>query len=111
MLNLVLNVIINFQITLLQAYLVDWLNSMVMAQSFEHIVDSKLPEKPSRKELKRIILIALRCVDPDVENRPKMGDIIHMLEPRDLLLNDVRTTNYHFLRLTRYLKEFLLLTF
>lgn len=76
-----------------------------MAQSFEHIVDSKLREKPSMKELKRIILIALRCVDPDVENRPKMGDIIHMLEPRDLLLNDVRTTNYHFLRLTRYLKR------
>lgn len=41
------------------------------------------------KELKRIILIALRCVDPDVENRPTIGDVIHMLEPRDLLLDDV----------------------
>ncbi|KAK1409124.1 hypothetical protein QVD17_35649 [Tagetes erecta] len=25
-------------------------------------------------ELKRIILIALRCVDPEVENRPNIGD-------------------------------------
>ncbi|KAH7557724.1 hypothetical protein JRO89_XS11G0208600 [Xanthoceras sorbifolium] len=40
------------------------------------------------KGLKRIVLISLRCVDPDVEHRPKMEEVIHMLEPRDLLLND-----------------------
>lgn len=65
---------------------------MVRDQNLIQIVDPKLAEKPNKKELKRIILIALRCVDADAENRPKMGDIIHMLEPRDLLLSDVSTS-------------------
>ncbi|KAL7003479.1 hypothetical protein U1Q18_004634 [Sarracenia purpurea var. burkii] len=72
-----------------QVYLIDWLKSTVAKQKFDQIVDPKISEKPSLKELKRIVLIALRCVDPDVENRPRMGDVIHMLEPRDLLLSDV----------------------
>ena len=63
---------------------------MVANQSFDQVVDPKMPEMPSLKELKRTVLVALRCVDPDVENRPRMGDVIHMLEPRDLLLSDVR---------------------
>ncbi|KAL8134628.1 hypothetical protein AgCh_009594 [Apium graveolens] len=72
--------------------LVEWLHSMVRDQNIIQIVDPKLAEMPNKKELKRIILIALRCVDADAENRPKMGDIIHMLEPRDLLLSDERVT-------------------
>ncbi|KAL1820092.1 hypothetical protein ACET3Z_014961 [Daucus carota] len=72
--------------------LVEWLNSVLRDQNIIHVLDPKLPEKPNKKELKRIILIALRCVDADAENRPKMGDIIHMLEPRDLLLSDGRVT-------------------
>ena len=77
----------------MQVNLVEWLNSVSRDQNIIHVLDPKLPEKPNKKELKRIILIALRCVDADAENRPKMGDIIHMLEPRDLLLSDVRTTD------------------
>ncbi|KAJ6735323.1 hypothetical protein OIU79_002396 [Salix purpurea] len=49
-----------------------------------------MPETPSSKELKRIILLALRCVDRDIKHRPTMGDVIHMLEPRELLLDDDR---------------------
>ncbi|XP_038685314.1 probable serine/threonine-protein kinase At1g01540 [Tripterygium wilfordii] len=79
-----------------QVYLIDWLRSMVANQKIMYVTDPKLPEMPSLKELKRIILIALRCVDPDVEHRPKMGDLIHMLEPRDLLLSDVRTVFFFF---------------
>ncbi|KAI9160631.1 hypothetical protein LWI28_010160 [Acer negundo] len=71
-----------------QVYLVEWLKSMVANQKVEFVFDPKLPEFPSTKELKRIVLISLRCVDPDVEHRPKMGEVIHMLEPRDLLLDD-----------------------
>ncbi|XP_057462313.1 probable serine/threonine-protein kinase At1g01540 [Actinidia eriantha] len=71
-----------------EVYLIDWLKCMVANQSFDQVVDPKMPEMPSVKELKRIVLVALRCVDPDVENRPRMGDVIHMLEPRDLLLSD-----------------------
>ncbi|XVF12547.1 hypothetical protein REPUB_Repub08aG0128000 [Reevesia pubescens] len=71
-----------------QIYLIDWLKSMVANKRIMHIVDPRMPEIPSIKELKRITLIALRCVDPDLDHRPKMGEVIHMLEPRDLLLND-----------------------
>lgn len=70
--------------------MVDWIKFMVSEQKIDLITDSKLSELPSMKELKRILLIALRCVDPEVDNRPKIGEIIHMLEPRDLLLSDVR---------------------
>ncbi|KAK1361196.1 putative serine/threonine-protein kinase [Heracleum sosnowskyi] len=76
--------------------LVEWLNSMVRDQNAIQLVDPKLGEKPNKKELKRIVLIALRCVDEDAENRPKMGDIIHMLEPRDLLLSDEHVINRDF---------------
>ncbi|XVE58474.1 hypothetical protein DITRI_Ditri04bG0172300 [Diplodiscus trichospermus] len=73
-----------------QIYLIDWLKSMVASKKIAHVVDPKMPEIPSIKELKRITLVALRCVDPDLDHRPKMGEVIHMLEPRDLLLNDER---------------------
>ncbi|KAL0292741.1 UNVERIFIED_CONTAM: putative serine/threonine-protein kinase [Sesamum calycinum] len=54
-------------------------------------VDPKLPERPASKVLlKRVILVALRCVDPDAQKRPKMGHIIHMLESEDLLSRDER---------------------
>lgn len=59
---------------------------MVQTEDFDHILDPNLAEMPRLVELKRVLLIALRCVDPDVNNRPKMSDVIHMLEPRDLLL-------------------------
>ncbi|XVF53541.1 hypothetical protein PTKIN_Ptkin05aG0107300 [Pterospermum kingtungense] len=75
-----------------QIYLIDWLKSMVANKRVAYVVDPKMPEIPCMKELKRIILIALRCVDPDLEQRPKMGEVIHMLEPRDLLLTDERCT-------------------
>ncbi|KAF5942178.1 hypothetical protein HYC85_019820 [Camellia sinensis] len=65
-------------------YLIDWLKSMVAKQNFD-LVDPKMPEMISLRELKRIILIALRCVDPDVENRPRMGDVIHIYCYRNCL--------------------------
>ncbi|WCJ36717.1 Protein kinase superfamily protein [Euphorbia peplus] len=69
-------------------YLVDWVKSMVASKKSMHVADPKLPGMPSSKELKRILLVAFRCVDPDINHRPTMGDVIKMLEPRDLLLND-----------------------
>ncbi|XP_015571311.2 probable serine/threonine-protein kinase At1g01540 [Ricinus communis] len=73
-----------------QVYLIDWLKSMVASHKIMYIADPKLPEFPSSKELKRVLLLALRCVDPDIKHRPTMRDVIHMLQPRDLLLNDER---------------------
>lgn len=70
--------------------LINWLKSMVGNRKAEDVVDSKLPEMPSSKALKRILLVALRCVDPDAQKRPKMGHVIHMLEADDLLFRDER---------------------
>ncbi|KAK9147418.1 hypothetical protein Scep_006175 [Stephania cephalantha] len=60
--------------------LVDWLKGLVGERKSEQVVDPKLPEMPPSKELKRILLVALKCVDPDATKRPKMGHVIHMLE-------------------------------
>ncbi|GKC05254.1 probable serine/threonine-protein kinase [Tanacetum coccineum] len=65
--------------------LVEWLKTMVGNRKADEVVDPKLPEMPSSKALKRILLVALRCVDPDAQKRPKMGHVLHMLEADDLL--------------------------
>lgn len=77
------------RMTVLQVNLVEWLKAMVGNRKSEEVVDPKLPEMPSSKALKRILLVALRCVDPDAQKRPKMGHVIHMLEADDLLFRDV----------------------
>ncbi|KAL2527349.1 putative serine/threonine-protein kinase [Abeliophyllum distichum] len=84
---------IGSSVTEIEEYLVDWIKFMVSDQKFDLIIDPKFSQAPTMKELKRILLIALRCVDPEVDNRPKIGEIIHMLEPRDLLLSDERVIN------------------
>ncbi|KAB2596726.1 serine/threonine-protein kinase [Pyrus ussuriensis x Pyrus communis] len=71
------------------------MKSMVAGQKIDCVVDPKMPEKPSSEELKRVLLVALRCVDPDSEHRPRLGEVIHMLELRGLLLCDLGTkTNF-----------------
>ncbi|KAL7083206.1 hypothetical protein ACP275_14G147400 [Erythranthe tilingii] len=70
--------------------LVDWLKTMVGNRKSEEVIDPKITEKPASKALKRLILVALRCVDPDAQKRPKMGHVIHMLESEDLLSRDER---------------------
>ncbi|KAK4363032.1 hypothetical protein RND71_018273 [Anisodus tanguticus] len=79
---------IEYIITEIEEYLIDWMKSMVASKQFDEIVDPKLPEMPCMKELKRVLLIALKCVDPDVNIRPKMGKVINMLQPSDLLRID-----------------------
>lgn len=39
------------------------------------------------KEFKWIVLIVLCCVDLEIEQRFKMGDVIYMFQLYDLLLN------------------------
>ncbi|KAL8544092.1 hypothetical protein ACS0TY_004580 [Phlomoides rotata] len=58
---------------------------MVAEKKFGLIVDPNLPDLPAIKEIKRLLLIALRCVDFEAEKRPKMTQIIPMLEQRGLL--------------------------
>ncbi|KAK4354709.1 hypothetical protein RND71_026903 [Anisodus tanguticus] len=70
--------------------LVDWLKTMVSNRNSEGVLDPKLREKPSSRALKRALLVALRCVDPNAQKRPKMGHVIHMLEADDFPFRDER---------------------
>ncbi|KAJ7519024.1 hypothetical protein O6H91_20G019800 [Diphasiastrum complanatum] len=63
-----------------QVNLVDWFKYMVASQHTEEVVDHQLADKPSDLELKRTMLVALRCVDMNSVNRPTMGHVVHMLE-------------------------------
>jgi hypothetical protein len=62
---------------------------MVTNRKYEGVLDPKLPEKPSSRALKKMLLVALRCVDPDSHKRPKMGHVVHMLEVDDFPYRDV----------------------
>ncbi|XP_048531860.1 probable serine/threonine-protein kinase At1g01540 isoform X1 [Triticum urartu] len=67
--------------------LVEWLKRMVAERRVEEVLDPTLPEAPPSKVLKRAVLAALRCVDPDGGQRPTMGHVVHMLED-DLRFRD-----------------------
>ncbi|KAM7482602.1 hypothetical protein LguiB_007185 [Lonicera macranthoides] len=60
--------------------LVDWFKGMVASRRGEELVDPLIEVKPSPRSLKRALLVCLRCIDLDPNKRPKMGQIVHMLE-------------------------------
>ncbi|KAI7724688.1 hypothetical protein M8C21_004565 [Ambrosia artemisiifolia] len=60
--------------------LVEWLKMMVGNRRAEEVVDPSLDPKPSTHALKRALLVALRCVDPDSGKRPKMSQVVRMLD-------------------------------
>lgn len=68
---------------------------MVSNRNAEGVLDPKLLEKPSSRALKRALLVALRCVDPNTQKRPKMGHVIHMLEADDFPFRDVSKDFLH----------------
>ncbi|PSR85249.1 Receptor-like protein kinase [Actinidia chinensis var. chinensis] len=63
--------------------LVDWLKMMVGSMRSEEVVDPAIEIRPSTGALKRALLTALRCVDPDANKRPKMGQVVCMLESEE----------------------------
>ncbi|KAL0857378.1 hypothetical protein Bca101_062532 [Brassica carinata] len=63
-----------------EVHMVEWLKLMVQQKQFEQVVDKEIEIKPSKSELKRALLTALRCVDPDADKRPKMSQVARMLE-------------------------------
>ncbi|KAL8506265.1 hypothetical protein ACS0TY_017222 [Phlomoides rotata] len=60
--------------------LVEWLKMMVGNRRAEEVVDPNLEVGPTTRALKRALLVALRCVDPDSQKRPKMSHVVRMLE-------------------------------
>ncbi|KAE8714258.1 putative receptor-like protein kinase [Hibiscus syriacus] len=63
--------------------MVEWLKMMVQLRCSEEVVDPNIETKPSTSALKRALLTALRCVDPDAEKRPKMSQVARMLEAEE----------------------------
>ena len=56
---------------------------MVGSRRSEEVVDPNIEARPSTSALKRALLTALRCVDPDGEKRPKMSQVVRMLESEE----------------------------
>ncbi|RVW28869.1 putative receptor-like protein kinase [Vitis vinifera] len=73
----------SFVLKLFEVNLVDWLKMMVGSRRSEEVVDPNIEVRPSTRALKRALLTALRCVDPDSEKRPKMGQVVRMLESEE----------------------------
>ncbi|RWW22905.1 hypothetical protein GW17_00012865 [Ensete ventricosum] len=69
--------------------LVEWLKMMVGNRRAEEVVDPNLEVKPATRALKRTLLVALRCVDPDADKRPKMGQVVRMLEADEVSYREV----------------------
>ncbi|KAE8672502.1 putative receptor-like protein kinase [Hibiscus syriacus] len=63
--------------------LVEWLKMMVGARRAEEVVDPNLKPRPTTRALRRALLVALRCVDPDADKRPKMSQVVQMLDADD----------------------------
>nr|CAD1837338.1 unnamed protein product [Ananas comosus var. bracteatus] len=60
--------------------LVEWFKGMVGSRRVEEVVDPLMKVPPSPRVLNRVVLVCLRCIDSDAQKRPKMGQIVHMLE-------------------------------
>ncbi|KAI9196021.1 hypothetical protein LWI28_020324 [Acer negundo] len=63
--------------------MVEWLKMMVQIRRSEEVVDPNIETRPSTSALKRALLTALRCVDPDADKRPKMSQVVRMLESEE----------------------------
>lgn len=63
--------------------LVEWLKLMVGSRRSEEVVDPNIETRPPTSSLKRALLTALRCVDPDAGKRPKMSQVVRMLESEE----------------------------
>ena len=62
---------------------------MIGTRRSEEVVDPNLEVKPTTRALKRALLVAIRCVDPDAEKRPKMTQVVRMLEADEYPFREV----------------------
>ncbi|XP_041998172.1 probable receptor-like serine/threonine-protein kinase At4g34500 [Salvia splendens] len=60
--------------------LIDWFKGMIASHRVEELVDPRISVPPPPRALKRVLLLCLRCTDIDAHKRPKMGQVVHMLE-------------------------------
>ncbi|KAG5234506.1 PTI1 tyrosine-protein kinase [Salix suchowensis] len=73
--------------------IVQWATPHVQKGDFEHIVDPRLKGRYDRAQLKLVVMIAMRCSDSNVENRPTMMEVVKWLwrtkEVEDMVDEDV----------------------
>ena len=74
---------------MVQVNLVEWLKMMIGNKRSEEVVDPNIGMKPSIRDLKRALLVALRCVDLNYEKRPRMGHVVRMLEADEFPFREV----------------------
>ncbi|XP_078446879.1 putative receptor-like protein kinase At2g42960 [Wolffia australiana] len=75
--------------------LVEWLKMMVGSRRFDEVVDQNIEVRPSIRALKRALLVALRCVEPEHEKRPRMGQVVQMLESDGSISREDRRSRRH----------------
>ncbi|KAK8710092.1 hypothetical protein V6N13_145432 [Hibiscus sabdariffa] len=63
--------------------LVEWMKMMVGTRRAEEVLDPNLKVRPTTRALRHALLVALRCVDPDADKRPKMSQVVRMLDADD----------------------------
>lgn len=72
--------------------LIDWFKGKVAHYRSEELVDPLIGVPPPSRALKRILLLCLRCTDLDANKRPRMGQIVHMLEADEFPYRAVSTS-------------------
>lgn len=77
--------------------LVDWFKGMIQSHRGEDVVDPLIAVQPPPRAMKRALLVCLRCIDLDVHKRPKMGQIVHMLEADDFPFRSVSLCVQYFI--------------
>ncbi|KAK6125936.1 hypothetical protein DH2020_040325 [Rehmannia glutinosa] len=60
--------------------IVQWATPYVHKGAFDHIADPRLKGDYDMEELKRVIMIAMKCTDTNPENRPSMSEVVSWLK-------------------------------
>ncbi|KAL3834543.1 hypothetical protein ACJIZ3_009279 [Penstemon smallii] len=59
--------------------IVQWATPYVQKGVFDHIADPRLKGSYDREQLKKLIMIAMKCTDSNPENRPSMLEVVGLL--------------------------------
>jgi hypothetical protein len=63
---------------------------MVCKHHSEQVLDPKMDVKPPLRTLMRVLVVAIRCVDSNASKRPKMGQVLNLLEDDDYPFQEVK---------------------
>ncbi|XP_015692252.1 probable receptor-like protein kinase At2g42960 [Oryza brachyantha] len=67
-----------------EVHLLEWIKLMASSRRAEEVVDPAMEARPTKRQLRRVLVAALKCVDPKADKRPSMGSVVRMLEADDV---------------------------